>query len=102
MTPVEKVTELLKKLSAQNIVDGKKDTGYKQPRYEDISNEMKSILVKVGFNKDMIEKSTPCSVQEVAPQSCFQSRPCMWQGVCYYCGGCSTLKWCDMSTLFGI
>ena len=30
MTPVEKVTELMKKLSAQIIVEGKKDAGYKQ------------------------------------------------------------------------
>ena len=76
MTPIEKVTELMKKLSAQITVEGKKDAGYKQPRYEEISNETKSMLVKVGFKKDMVEKSTPCFVQEVAPHF-FQSRPCI-------------------------
>eukprot|EP00913_Durusdinium_trenchii_P006505 g6113.t1 len=33
--------------------------GYKQARYDEIANEMKSMLVKVGWKKDFIEKSTP-------------------------------------------
>merc|ERR1712157_47057 len=32
---------------------------YKQSRYEEIANEMKSMLVKVGWKKDFIEKNTP-------------------------------------------
>merc|ERR1712013_634790 len=33
--------------------------GYKQSRYDEIANEMKSTLVKVGWKKDFIEKNTP-------------------------------------------
>merc|ERR1712048_212943 len=33
--------------------------GYKQARYEEVSNEMKSMLVKVGWKKDMVEKQIP-------------------------------------------
>merc|ERR1719446_1742850 len=33
--------------------------GYKQARYEEVSNEMKSMLVKVGWKKDMVEKNVP-------------------------------------------
>merc|ERR1712139_108012 len=33
--------------------------GYKQSRYDEIGNEMKSTLVKVGWKKDFIEKNTP-------------------------------------------
>merc|ERR1712039_258222 len=33
--------------------------GYKQSRYDEIANEMKSMLMKVGWKKDFIEKSTP-------------------------------------------
>ena len=33
--------------------------GYKQARYEEIANEMKSTLIKVGWKKDFIEKNTP-------------------------------------------
>jgi elongation factor 1-alpha len=33
--------------------------GYKKERYDEISNEMLSVLVKVGWKKDFIEKSTP-------------------------------------------
>merc|ERR1719265_2958869 len=33
--------------------------GYKQARYDEIANEMKSMLVKVGWKKDFVEKSTP-------------------------------------------
>merc|ERR1739848_787350 len=32
---------------------------YKQSRYVEISNEMKNMLVKVGWKKDFIEKNTP-------------------------------------------
>merc|ERR1712039_373037 len=32
---------------------------YKQGRYDEIANEMKSMLVKVGWKKDFIEKNTP-------------------------------------------
>merc|ERR1719226_183441 len=32
---------------------------YKQARYDEIANEMKSMLVKVGWKKDFIEKNTP-------------------------------------------
>jgi len=32
---------------------------YKQARYEEIANEMKSMLVKVGWKKDFIDKNTP-------------------------------------------
>merc|ERR1712022_62620 len=33
--------------------------GYKQSRYDEIANEMKSTLIKVGWKKDFVEKSTP-------------------------------------------
>jgi len=33
--------------------------GYKQSRYDEIANEMKSTLIKVGWKKDFIEKNTP-------------------------------------------
>merc|ERR1712086_1120025 len=33
--------------------------GYKQSRYDEIANEMKSMLVKVGWKKDFVEKGTP-------------------------------------------
>merc|ERR1712190_276378 len=33
--------------------------GYKQARYDEIANEMKSMLVKVGWKKEFVEKNTP-------------------------------------------
>merc|ERR1711935_1241635 len=33
--------------------------GYKKDRFDEISNEMSSMLVKVGWKKDFIEKNTP-------------------------------------------
>ena len=33
--------------------------GYKQSRYDEIANEMKNMLVKVGWKKEFIEKNTP-------------------------------------------
>merc|ERR1712064_82602 len=33
--------------------------GYKQARYDEIANEMKSMLVKVGWKKDFVDKNTP-------------------------------------------
>merc|ERR1712185_182722 len=33
--------------------------GYKQSRHGEIANEMKSMLVKVGWKKDFVEKNTP-------------------------------------------
>merc|ERR1719473_756347 len=33
--------------------------GYKQARYDEIANEMKNMLVKVGWKKDFIEKGAP-------------------------------------------
>jgi len=33
--------------------------GYKKERFEEVSNEMKSMLVKVGWKKDMVEKCIP-------------------------------------------
>jgi len=33
--------------------------GYKQARYDEIMNEMKSTLIKVGWKKDFVEKNTP-------------------------------------------
>merc|ERR1712124_153392 len=33
--------------------------GYKQSRYDEIGNEMKSTLIKVGWKKDFVEKNTP-------------------------------------------
>merc|ERR1712139_476439 len=33
--------------------------GYKQERYDEIANEMKNMLVKVGWKKDFIEKNAP-------------------------------------------
>ena len=33
--------------------------GYKQERYDEISIEMKSMLIKVGWKRDFIEKNTP-------------------------------------------
>jgi len=32
---------------------------YKQTRYDEIANEMKSMLIKVGWKKDTVEKNTP-------------------------------------------
>ena len=32
--------------------------GYKLARHEEVSNEMKSMLVKVGWKKDMVEKDS--------------------------------------------
>ena len=34
-------------------------TAHKQARYDEIANEMKSMLVKVGWKKDFVEKNTP-------------------------------------------
>merc|ERR1712151_1316735 len=34
--------------------------GYKKDRYDEIANEMKSMLVKVGWKKDFIEKNVQC------------------------------------------
>ena len=31
--------------------------GYKQAPYDDAANEMKNILVKVGWKKDLVEKT---------------------------------------------
>merc|ERR1711906_103840 len=33
--------------------------GYKQSRYDEIGNEMRSTLIKVGWKKDFVEKNTP-------------------------------------------
>merc|ERR1711881_834460 len=33
--------------------------GYKQARYDEIANEMKNMLIKVGWKKDFIEKNAP-------------------------------------------
>jgi elongation factor 1-alpha len=33
--------------------------GYKKERYEEISNEMKSMLIKVGWKKDFVETTVP-------------------------------------------
>ena len=33
--------------------------GYKQSRYDEIANEMRSTLIKVGWKKDFVEKNTP-------------------------------------------
>merc|ERR1719182_336136 len=33
--------------------------GYKQARYDEIGNEMKSMVVKVGWKKDFVEKGAP-------------------------------------------
>ena len=35
--------------------------GYKKDRYDEISNEMKSMLIKVGWKKDFIGKTLPPS-----------------------------------------
>ena len=32
--------------------------GYKQERYDEISNEMRSMLIKVGWKKDFVAKNT--------------------------------------------
>ena len=34
-------------------------TGYQITRYEDVSNEMKSMLVKVGWKKEVVERPVP-------------------------------------------
>jgi elongation factor 1-alpha len=57
-------SRLINLLGVKQIVCGcnKMDcdtAGYKQARYEEVSNEMKSMLVKVGWKKDMVEKSVP-------------------------------------------
>merc|ERR1719316_1370313 len=33
--------------------------GYKKDRFDEIANEMKSMLIKVGWKKDFFEKNTP-------------------------------------------
>merc|ERR1719388_706882 len=33
--------------------------GYKMERYDEIANEMRSMLVKVGWKKDFVEKNAP-------------------------------------------
>jgi len=33
--------------------------GYKQSRYDEIANEMKSALIKVGWKKEFVDTSTP-------------------------------------------
>ena len=33
--------------------------GYQKNRYDEISNEMTSVLIKVGWKKDFVEKSVP-------------------------------------------
>ncbi len=45
--------------------------GYKQSRYDEIANEMKSMLVKVGWKKEFIEKGTP--VMPISGISCVNS-----------------------------
>jgi len=57
-------SRLINLLGVKQIVCGcnKMDcdtAGYKQARYEEVSNEMKSMLVKVGWKKDMVEKNVP-------------------------------------------
>jgi len=57
-------SRLINLLGVKQIVCGcnKMDcdtAGYKQARYEEVSNEMKSMLVKVGWKKDMVEKQVP-------------------------------------------
>jgi len=57
-------SRLINLLGVKQIVCGcnKMDcdtAGYKQARYEEVSNEMRSMLVKVGWKKDMVEKSVP-------------------------------------------
>ena len=38
--------------------------GYKEERYDEIANEMKSMLIKVGWKKDFVEKNTPAPTSE--------------------------------------
>merc|ERR1711907_585506 len=57
-------SRLINLLGVKQIVCGcnKMDcdtAGYKQARYEEVSNEMKSMFVKVGWKKDMVEKNVP-------------------------------------------
>merc|ERR1712100_479515 len=57
-------SSLINLLGVKQIVCGcnKMDcdtAGYKQARYDEVSNEMKSMLVKVGWKKDMVEKNVP-------------------------------------------
>jgi len=57
-------SRLINLLGVKQIVCGRNkmdcDTaGYKQARYDEVSNEMKSMLVKVGWKKDMVEKNVP-------------------------------------------
>jgi len=57
-------SRLINLLGVKQIVCGcnKMDcdtAGYKQARYDEVSNEMKSMLVKVGWKKDMVEKQVP-------------------------------------------
>jgi len=57
-------SRLINLLGVKQIVCGcnKMDcdtAGYKQERYDEVSNEMKSMLVKVGWKKDMVEKQVP-------------------------------------------
>jgi len=33
--------------------------GYEQSRYDEIANEMKRTLIKVGWKKELVEKSRP-------------------------------------------
>merc|ERR1712201_57281 len=48
-------SRLINLLGVKQIACG----GYKKARYEEVSNEMKSMLVKVGWKKDMVEKGIP-------------------------------------------
>ena len=57
-------SRLINLLGVKQICAGTNKTdcdtaGYKQARYDEIANEMKSMLVKVGWKKDFIEKNTP-------------------------------------------
>merc|ERR1712072_718212 len=57
-------SRLINLLGVKQIVCGcnKMDcdtAGYKGARYEEVSNKMKSMLVKVGWKKDMVEKQVP-------------------------------------------
>merc|ERR1719230_1641862 len=57
-------SRLINLLGVKQIANGvnKMDcdtAGYKQARYDEIANEMKSMLIKVGWKKDFVEKSTP-------------------------------------------
>ena len=54
--------------------------GYKESRYEEIRNEMKNMLIKVGWKKDYVENSCPSSPSPAGRVTTSSRRPRTWAG----------------------